>query len=84
MSESLGQQSPETSLTGSTELKVALGSSALGETVGDVVIETVPGVSSSTYRSPETVVAEINEQLAKRKPGLPPPSVNAGDMIGRL
>lgn len=83
MPESLGQQSPETSLTGSAKLKVALGGSALGET-GDVVIETVPGVSSDTYRSPATVVAEINAQLAKRKPGLPPPSVNAGDMIGRL
>jgi len=46
------------------------------------MITHVPGFETSTYRSPEQVVEEINQRLATRDPSLGTPEVRAGGPDG--
>ena len=48
------------------------------------MITGVPGVTESIYRSPDNVVAEINEALANRDPALGRPEVRAGGTDGLI
>lgn len=48
------------------------------------MITSVPGVTESTYRSPDQTVAEINEAPAKRDPALGRPEVRAGGTDGLI
>lgn len=48
------------------------------------MITSASGVTESTYRSPDQVVVEINEALAKRDPALGRPEVRAGGTDGLI
>lgn len=55
---------------------------AAQEAAAPKLIESMPGAPASEFRSPEQVVAGINEQLATRDPSLGRPEVRAGGPDG--
>lgn len=79
MSQEFSGQGPE-QMIDATKAVEGLGGAAT--IVTTEVITSVPGLTGeSGYRSPDSVVAEINEALANHDPSKPKPVVAAGDMV---